>query len=71
MAILKVCSILLPERFGDKSPCTFGTHLRDSPESPPLTVFFNSASFLGVFSYDSNLPYFFYFVNSFLYFSSY
>ena len=25
-------SVLLPERFGENSPCTFGTHLRDSPE---------------------------------------
>ena len=25
-------SVLLPERFGIRLPCTFGTHLRDSPE---------------------------------------
>lgn len=31
-------SILLPERFGT-DPYTFGTHLRDSPELPPPSVF--------------------------------
>lgn len=33
-------SVLLPERFGRAwgSPCTFGTHLRDSPEFSPLPV---------------------------------
>ena len=38
--ITAFCSILLPERFGifEKTPCTFGTHLRDSPESPPPSV---------------------------------
>lgn len=34
----KCASVLLPESFDPRGSCTFGTHLRDSPEFSPLSV---------------------------------